>query len=84
VTGDGEQLIPGKDPFHWRFVSFGPDEERIAFRIELVPAGAPGWLDRFDAASANDALRTYGLGRLFQGFAGTGSAPVLRAYVVAN
>jgi len=84
VTGDAQQVIAGKDPFHWRFVSFGPDEERIAFRIELLTSGMPRWLGGFDAESANDALRTYGLGRLFQGFAGTGTGPVLRAYVVAN
>lgn len=84
VTGNGQLVAAGKDPFHWRFVTFGPGAERMAYRIELVPTGSPAWMKDFDAESANDALRTYGLGRLFQGFTESRSPPVLRAYVVAN
>jgi|GEM_PF-1710018 len=85
VVGSDALIAAGKDPFHWRFATIDPDAERIAYRIELAPTGAsPAWLRGFDADSANDALRTYGLGRLFQGFTGKQGPPVLRAYVVVN
>ncbi len=84
VIGSDALIVAGRDPFHWRFVTVGADAERIAYRIELAPTGSPAWLAGFDAESAGDARRTYGLGRLFQGFAGTRGSPVLRAYVVAN
>jgi len=85
VVGSDALIAAGKDPFHWRFATIDPNSERIAYRIELVPTGSPpAWLRGFDAESVNDALRTYGLGRLFQGFTGTRAPPVLRAYVVAN
>jgi hypothetical protein len=36
------------------------------YRVDVVPTGEPSWLATFDAADANDRLRTYGLGRLFE------------------
>lgn len=49
-------------------VSRGPRGPISMFRVDLVPTGVPLWLDQFDASDASDVVRTYGLGRLFEGF----------------
>jgi hypothetical protein len=78
-----------EDPFAYDFISRGTGKEasRSLYRLQLHPAGDPSWLDAFDAESAGDALRTYGLGRLFESFVAADPAsapPVLRSYVVVN
>jgi hypothetical protein len=77
------------DPFAYDFLSRGTGREvpRYLYRLELHPAGEPSWLEAFDAESASDALRTYGLGRLFESFRARdpGAAPaVIRSFVVVN
>jgi hypothetical protein len=63
------------------------------FRVDLVPTGAPLWLEQFAAKDAGDVVRTYGLGRLFEGFRAqaSGSAgpderlrPLSRFFIVAS
>ena len=49
-------------------VSRGPRGPMSMFRVDLVPTGDPLWLDEFAARDASDVVRTYGLGRLFEGF----------------
>jgi hypothetical protein len=85
----GGLMRPTADPFTYEFISrgTGPDVPRYLYRLQLHPAGEPSWLDGFDAESAGDALRTYGLSRLFESFRGMdprSAPPVLRAYVVVN
>lgn len=85
AAGDAGQLaLAGATPFRWRFISNGADEERIAYRIDLVPTGMPAWLGDFEAPKAGEPVRTYGLHKLFDGFSGEAAAPVLRAFVVVN
>jgi hypothetical protein len=75
-------------PLTFEALTHGADQPRYLYRLELYPTGVPGWLDAFDAENAGDALRTYGLGRLFELFREKGArpdvAPAARAYVVAN
>ena len=75
-------------PGNIEFLSRGADAPRQLYKVELYPTGEAPWLDKFDATSANDEVRTYGLGRLFELFrtrAQSGNpAPVQRAYVVVN
>jgi hypothetical protein len=70
------------------FVTRGARGPVSMFRIDLVPGGTPRWLDRFDAEDANDVVRTYGLGRLFESFrtrAKVGNlAPFGRLFIVAS
>jgi hypothetical protein len=83
----GGLMRPTADPFAYEFISRGSDGPRYLYRLQLHPAGEPSWLEAFDAASAGDALRTYGLSRLFESFRGLdprATPPVLRAYVVVN
>ena len=85
----GSLMRPAGDPFTYEFFSrgTGPGVPRYLYRLELHPAGEPAWLEPFDAESASDALRTYGLGRLFESFRARdpGTAPpVVRSYVVVN
>lgn len=61
------------------------------YRVDLVPTGEPSWLSEFDAADANDRVRTYGLGRLFEAFRqraaaarASDSAAVARFLLVVN
>jgi len=82
-TTFGGLVRTGPDPLHLGFVSYGPDRPRWMYRIELVPTGPPLWLKDFNAASARDAKRTYGLGGLFEAFRQP-ARPALRAYVVVN
>ncbi len=69
-------------------VSRGPRGPITIFRADIVPGGAPEWLDDFDAADAGDVIRTYGLGRLFEGFREAVSAgkagPIGRLFIVAS
>jgi hypothetical protein len=62
--------------------------DRNLYRIEVLPTGEVPWLSEFDAASAGDAERTLGLGRLFELFRSLAQAdspsPVQRAYLVVN
>lgn len=69
------------------FLSHGPSAERHLYKVERYPTGEAPWLPAFDAESATDEVRTYGLGRLFELFrslARQGAAPVQRAYIVVN
>ena len=70
------------------FVTRGARGPVSMYRIDLVPAGSPNWLDRFDAEDASDVVRTYGLGRLFESFrarARVGNmAPFGRFFIVAS
>jgi hypothetical protein len=82
-------MRPADDPFTYEFFSRGADAgvPRYLYRLELHPAGEPSWLEAFDAENASDALRTYGLGRLFESFRARdpGTAPpVIRSFVVVN
>ncbi len=78
----------GGDSLALEFFSRGKDAPKYLYRVDLVPSGVPSWLDRFDAEDASDAVRTYGLGRLFEVFraraAQAGGASAGRIYVVAN
>jgi hypothetical protein len=69
-------------------VSRGPRAPITIFRVDLVPGGVPAWLDDFDAADAGDVIRTYGLGRLFEGFreavSGGKADPIGRFFIVAS
>lgn len=85
----GSLMRPTDDPFTYEFTSRGAEAGvlRYLYRLELHPAGEPSWLEAFDAESASDALRTYGLGRLFESFRARdpGAAPpVIRSFVVVN
>jgi hypothetical protein len=80
-------MRPGADPFVYEFFTLGEDEPRNLYRLDLHPTGEPSWLATFDAESATDAQRTFGLGRLFESFRARDprSVPaVLRAYVVVS
>ena len=86
-SASGALMRPGRDAFSYHFVSRGAGVARSLYRLQLHPAGAPSWLDAFDAESAADARRTYGLGRLFESFRAADplAAPaVVRAYAVVN
>jgi hypothetical protein len=75
------------DPFRLELLSHGADAPRFVYRIDYHPTGTPSWLGQFDAESASDELRTFGLGRLFTAFqqqAGTGSPPAGRVFIVLN
>jgi hypothetical protein len=83
----GGLMRPTADPFAYEFISYGPDAPRQLYRLQLHPAGEPSWLEAFDAENAGDALRTYGLSRLFESFRARDPRslpPVVRAYVVVN
>ena len=86
-----------EEPPGWRqaleFVTRGSRAPVTMFRVDLVPAGSPGWLDEFAAKDAGDVVRTYGLHRLFESFradalrltGGDGRArPMGRFFIVAN
>ena len=70
------------------FVTRGANAPTSMYRIDLVPTGAPNWLEQFDAEDASDVVRTYGLGRLFESFrarAKSGEAmPLGRFFIVAS
>jgi len=85
----GALMWSAGDPFAYDFVSRGPDPKvpRYLYRLELHPAGEPSWLDAFDAERASDALRTFGLGLLFQAFKAqdpVAAPPVVRSFVVVS
>jgi hypothetical protein len=55
------------------------------YRLELYPTGAPGWLPQLEARDAADVERTFGLGRLFEGFrASPATTPLARAYLLVR
>jgi hypothetical protein len=70
------------------FITRGAAGQPYLYRLDLHAAGAPAWLEAYDAADATDARRrTYGLGRLFESFRARDprAAPaVLRVYAVVN
>lgn len=80
------------NPFALDFITRGQKQgsdysKRDLYRIELYPTGVPTWIDEFDADTANDPVRTYGLGRLFTLFsqlAEHSPAPAARIYAVVN
>lgn len=88
VTGAAAHVIPAADgATHVQLRSRGADTPRYLYKVELVPAGVPTWLDAFDASDAHDAIRTYGLARLFEVFrtqAMQGAPAIGRIYIVAN
>lgn len=70
-------------------VTRGPSGPRTIYRVDFVATGIPSWVDAFDAGSANDRVRTYGLGRLFESFRDratrlTADDRAVRVFVVAN
>jgi hypothetical protein len=86
---------PGSTP--WRrtldFVTRGPRAPLTIFMVDMYPTGTPLWINEFAAKDANDVLRTYGLGRLFESFradalrqtGGDGRArPLGRFFIVAG
>lgn len=88
ATGSLMRPLSG-DPFSYEFFSRGTGAAvpRYLYRLQLHPAGEPSWLEQFDAENASDALRTYGLGRLFESFRARDprtAPPVIRSYVVVN
>lgn len=86
--GPGSLVRPVTDePGVLEFLSHGPNADRHLYKVERYPTGEAPWLSDFDAQSATDEVRTYGLGRLFELFrslATEGAAPVQRAYIVVN
>jgi hypothetical protein len=76
------------------FVTRGAEGVPTMFRIDIVPTGEPSWLAEFDAEDGKDIIRTFGLGRLFEGFRtqaergatdnGHGARPIGRIFVVAH
>jgi len=42
-----------------------PQVPKTAYRIDLLSAGVPGWLQDYEATAQGDATRTYGLSALF-------------------
>jgi hypothetical protein len=70
------------------FVTRGATAPTSMYRIDLVPTGAPSWLEQFDAEDATDVVRTYGLGRLFESFRarakGGEATPLGRFFIVAS
>lgn len=89
VTAAGSlvRAVPGESGTV-EFVSRGPSEQPFLYRVERYPTGQATWLAEFDAESSGDAVRTYGLGRLFELFRARAQAgdiePVQRAYIVVN
>lgn len=88
-TGDPGSLVRAvtSEPGVLEFLSRGPSAERHLYKVERYPTGEASWLSDFDAESATDEVRTYGLGRLFELFlslAREGAEPVQRAYIVVN
>ena len=68
--------------------SLGGTEANSIVRLDLIPTGQPAWLSRVEATDAKDAVRTYGIGRLFemfrQGAKQTAPSPIARVYLVSN
>ena len=65
----------------------GPKASKYLYRVDVVPTGRPAWIGEFDAADSRDAVRTYGIGRLFQAFeqeAQRQPQSAGRVYIVAN
>lgn len=50
------------------FITHGHSGPEMMIVADIVPTGAPEWLEEFDAKDSSDTLRTYGLSRLFAGF----------------
>lgn len=78
----------GGDTLAVEFLTRGSDGPKYLYRIDLLPSGTPSWLERFDAEDARDAVRTYGLGRLFELFRTRAEQPGVaaagRIYVAIN
>ena len=89
-TGGPSSLVRevADNPQTVEFLSRGATAERHLYKVELYPTGEAPWIDKFDAQSAGDEVRTYGLGRLFELFPVLAQSrtpsPVQRAYVVVN
>jgi hypothetical protein len=68
--------------------SLGDGDANSLVRVDLVPTGQPSWLSLVEATDAKDAVRTYGIGRLFemfrQGAKQSLPVPVARVYLVSN
>ena len=74
-------------PLSLGIVTRGAGAPRSIVRVDVAPSGVPSWLEQFDAQSASDAVRTYGLGRLFESSrqdALRNPVPIARLYVVVN
>lgn len=88
----GTSLVAAVDsvPLGLRLLSRGSSASRTLYRVDLVPAGIPSWLSRFDAEGVNDRLRTFGLSRLFESFRqeaqrrGAREISIAHFFVVAN
>ena len=68
-------------------ITRGADAPRSIVQISIVADGIPNWLASFDATSASDVVKTYGLGRLFESFRQSGmqnSHEISTVYIVAN
>jgi hypothetical protein len=73
------------DPLALDLLSHGAASPGYLYRIDLLPQGVPSWLEQFDATSASDDLRTFGLRWLFTGFQAEASAapPVGRVFIAS-
>lgn len=73
------------DPKTLGLISFGSSAAGYLYRIDIRGRGVPSWLDAFDATSATDSLRTFGLRWLFTGFESNSitAPPLGRLFIVA-
>lgn len=68
--------------------SLGGTEASSIVRMDVIPTGQPSWLSLVEATDAKDAVRTYGIGRLFEMFRQAAKqhvpSPIARLYFVSN
>lgn len=88
-TGGTGALVraDSSEPLILSLYSFGAGSAPHIYRVDAVPSGEPRWLSTFDASDAQDASKTYGLGRLFEEFrvqASNQARVIARVFVVAN
>jgi len=87
IDNSGSVIAREPDPASVSITTHGENSPKSIVRFDLMPAGEPTWLSSFDAKDAKELLRTYGLGRLFEGFrqrALSDTTPMARVYFVVN
>jgi len=67
-------------------VSRGPGPNPALYRVDVLPRGEPVWREQYEARNSSDAVRTFGLGRLFEAFVARErrAVPMTRAFVVTQ